>query len=160
VAYRDTLLGADYLEFLHDRLVLLREILADDGSIYVHVDVKIGHYVKVLMDKIFGEENFINHIVRIKCNPKNFSRAGYGNIHDMILFYSKSKSYVWNEAREEFSEDEIRRLFPKVDKSGRRYTTTPLHAPGETKSGVTGADCSTVKGELPASSQDGFLGSP
>jgi adenine-specific DNA-methyltransferase len=145
VAYRDTLLGADYLEFLHNRLVLLREILAEDGSIYVHVDIKIGHYVKVLMDKIFGEENFINHIVRIKCNPKNFSRAGYGNIHDMILFYSKSKSYVWNEAREEFSEDEIRRLFPKVDKLGRRYTTTPLHAPGETRNGVTGLPWRGIK---------------
>jgi adenine-specific DNA-methyltransferase len=145
VAYRDTLLGASYLEFLHDRLVMLREILADDGSIYVHVDVKIGHYVKVLMDKIFGEENFINQIVRIKCNPKNFSRPGYGNIHDMILFYSKSKSYVWNEAREEFSEDEVKRLFPKVDKSGRRYTTTPLHAPGETRNGVTGLPWRGIK---------------
>jgi adenine-specific DNA-methyltransferase len=145
LAYRDKLLGADYLKFLHDRLVLLREILADDGSIYVHVDVKIGHYVKVLMDKIFGEENFINNIVRIKCNPKNFSRPGYGNIHDMILFYSKSKSYIWNDSREAFSEDEIRRLFPKVDKSGRRYTTTPLHAPGETKSGATGLPWRGIK---------------
>jgi len=138
VAYKDKLLGVDYLNFLHDRIVLLREILADDGSIYVHVDVKIGHYVKILMDKIFGEENFINQIVRTKCNPKNFSRPGYGNIHDMILFYSKSKKYVWNDSREAFSEDEIKRLFPKVDKSGRRYTTTPLHAPGETKDGATG----------------------
>ena len=145
VAYRDKLLGADYLKFLHDRLILLREILADDGSIYVHVDVKIGHYVKILMDKIFGEENFINHIVRIKCNPKNFSRPGYGNIHDMILFYSKGKKYVWNDSREAFSENEIRRLFPKVDKSGRRYTTTPLHAPGETKSGATGLHWRGIK---------------
>jgi len=145
VAYRDTLLGASYLEFLHDSLILLREILADDGSIYVHVDVKIGHYVKVLMDKIFGEENFINQIVRIKCNPKNFSRHGYGNIHDIILFYSKSKKYVWNDSREAFSEEEIRRLFPKVDKLGRRYTTTPLHAPGETKSGVTGLPWRGIK---------------
>lgn len=138
MAYRDTLLGADYLKFLYDRFILLREILADDGSIYVHVDVKIGHYVKILMDKIFGEDNFINHIVRIKCNPKNFHRAGYGNIHDMILFYSKTQNYVWNDSSESFSEDDIRRLFPKVDKSGRRYTTTPLHAPGETQNGVTG----------------------
>ncbi len=138
VAYRDKILGADYLKFLHDRLVLLREVLADDGSIYVHVNVKIGHYVKVMMDKIFGEENFINQIVRIKCNPKNFPRAGYGNIHDMILFYSKSKNYVWNDSRIAFSEEEIKKLFPKVDKLGRRYTTTPLHAPGETKSGATG----------------------
>jgi len=145
VAYKDKLLGADYLNFLHDRIVLLREILADDGSIYVHVDVKIGHYVKVLMDKIFGEENFINHIVRIKCNPKNFSRPGYGNIHDMILFYSKTKNYIWNDSREAFSEEEIGRLFPKVDKSGRRYTTTPIHAPGETKSGATGLEWRGIK---------------
>ena len=145
VAYRDKLLGTDYLRFLHDRLILLREILAEDGSIYVHVDVKIGHYVKILMDKIFGEDSFINHIVRIKCNPKNFSRPGYGNIHDMILFYSKTKNYIWNESREAFSEEEIRRLFPKVDKSGRRYTTTPLHAPGETKSGATGLEWRGIK---------------
>ncbi len=139
MAYRDTLLGADYLKFLYDRLILLREILADDGSIYVHVDVKIGHYVKILMDKIFGEDNFINHIVRIKCNPKNFHRAGYGNIHDMILFYSKTQNYVWNDSRESFSEDDIRRLFPKVDKSGRRYTTTPLHALAKPKTALL--DC-------------------
>jgi len=145
VAYKDKLLGVDYLNFLYDRLVLLREILSDDGSIYVHVDVKVGHYFKILMDKIFGEENFINHIVRIKCNPKNFSRPGYGNIHDMILFYSKSKDYIWNDSREAFSEEEIRRLFPKVDQSGRRYTTTPLHAPGETKSGATGLPWRGIK---------------
>ena len=145
IAYSDKILGADYLKFLHDRLVLLREILADDGSIYVHVDVKIGHHVKVLMDKIFGEENFINQIVRIKCNPKNFSRHGYGNIHDMILFYSKSEKYVWNDSREAFSEEEIRRLFPKVDQSERRYTTTPLHAHGETKSGATGLPWRGIK---------------
>jgi len=138
VAYEDTLSGEAYIDSLRERLILLREILSEDGSIYVHVDTKIGHHVKVLMDEIFGAKNFINHIVRIKCNPKNFARKGYGNIHDMILFYSKGPNYVWNESREIPSEAEIRRLFPKVDRYGRRYTTTPLHAPGETQNGVTG----------------------
>jgi len=138
IAYRDTLSGAKYLEFLRERLILLREILADDGSIYLHIDCKIGHYVKVIMDEVFGPDRFINDITRIKCNPKNFERKAYGNIKDMILFYSKTSRYVWDDPREEFTEDDIKRLFPKVDKDGRRYTTTPLHAPGETKNGPTG----------------------
>jgi len=138
VAYEDRLMGAEYLEFLRKRLIFLRELLADDGSIYVHIDWKKGHYVKVLMDEIFGEVHFINDIARIKCNPKNFARPAYGNVKDMILFYSKTDSYIWNEARQEMTEDEIPTLFPKVDKDGRRYTTIPLHAPGETKNGPTG----------------------
>jgi adenine-specific DNA-methyltransferase len=96
------------------------------------------HYVKVLMDEIFGIENFRNNITRIKCNPKSFSRKAFGNITDAILFYTKSKSYVWNDARESFTEEQIKALFPKYDKNGRRYTTLPLHAPGETLNGVTG----------------------
>jgi adenine-specific DNA-methyltransferase len=137
-AYEDKLVGGDYLEFLRKRLVLLREILAEDGSIYVHIDCKIGYYVKVLMDEIFGHGRLINDITRIKCNPKNFARKGYGNIKDMILFYSKTDHYVWNEPRVEMIPEDMKRLFPKVDENGRRYTTVPLHAPGETRTGPTG----------------------
>jgi adenine-specific DNA-methyltransferase len=138
VAYVDKFTRAEYLSFLRERLILMREILADDGSIYVHTDCKIGHYVKVLMDEVFGEEHFINDITRIKCNPKNFERKGYGNIKDMILFYSKTDKYVWNGSLQDYTQEQIERLFPKVDKDGRRYTTNPLHAPGETKNGATG----------------------
>ena len=138
VAYQDTRTGAEYLEFLRERLILLHEILAVDGTIYVHIDCKVGHYVKVIMDEIFGPENFLNDIARIKCNPKNFARRAYGNIRDMVLVYSKTSEYVWNDPREEFTEQDIRRLFPRVDAQGRRYTTTPLHAPGETRNGPTG----------------------
>lgn len=137
-AYQDLLVGAEYLEFLRKRLILLKELLADDGSIYVHIDWKMGHYVKALMDEIFGQEHFINDIARIKCNPKNFERRGYGNIRDMILFYSKTNDYIWNSSLESYTKQQIQRLFPKVDKSGRRYTTNPLHAPGETANGPTG----------------------
>jgi adenine-specific DNA-methyltransferase len=138
IAYQDLLVGAEYLEFLRKRLILLKELLADNGSIYVHTDCKIGHYVKVLMDEIFGQEHFINDITRIKCNPKNFKRKGYGNIKDMILFYSKTDNFVWNGSYTNYTKEQLEKLFPKVDKDGRRYTTTPLHAPGETKNGPTG----------------------
>jgi len=138
IAYDDSMIGAEYLEFIRERLILLKELMSERGSIYFHIDYKIGHYVKVLMDEIFGEDNFINDITRIKCNPKNFNRRAYGNIKDLILFYSKTKNYIWNEQRIPFSEEDIKKLFKKVDKDGRRYTTIPVHAPGETKNGPTG----------------------
>lgn len=146
VAYSDTLKGAEFLEFLRERLAFIRELMADHASIYLHIDYKIGHYVKLVMDEIFGEKNFRNDITRIKCNPKNFARKGYSNIKDLILFYTKSDQFIWNEPSQEVKEQEIERLFPKADKDGRRYTTTPLHAPGETANGNTGK---AWKGLLP-----------
>ncbi len=137
IAYADTLRGCEFLEFLRERLILLRMLLSDKGSIYLHIDYKIGHYVKVIMDEIFGIENFRNDITRIKCNPKNFARKAYGNIKDLILFYSKTDNPIWNEPKIPYSEADKIRLFPKVDKNGRRYTTIPLHAPGQTKNGKT-----------------------
>ncbi len=135
VAYSDRLKGAEFVEFLRKRLILLRELLSARGSIYLHIDYKIGHYIKIMMDEVFGTDNFRNDITRIKCNPKNFNRVGYGNIKDLILFYSKTSDPIWNEPRERYSEKDIERLFPKTDRQGRRYTTVPIHAPGETERG-------------------------
>ena len=69
--------------------MLLRELLADTGSIYLHIDYKIGHYVKVLMDEVFGAKNFRNDITRIKCDPKNFRGKATATLqhqgHDPVL---------------------------------------------------------------------------
>ncbi len=137
IAYSDIIVGADFLEFLRERLIVLRELLSEKGSIYLHIDYKIGHYVKLIMDEVFGKNMFRNDIARIKCNPKNFNRRAYGNIKDLILFYSKSSAPTWNNPRIPFSEEDEKRLFKKIDENGRRYTTIPLHAPGETSSGNT-----------------------
>ena len=145
IAYTDTLVGEDFLEFLRERLILARELLSEQGSIYLHIDYKIGHYVKIIMDEVFGSENFRNDITRIKCNPKNFSRKAYGNIKDLILFYSKSKNPIWNEPYIPYSEEDIAKLYKKIDENGRAYTTVPLHAPGETKDGVTGGEFKGIK---------------
>lgn len=145
VAYTDCLRGEEFLEFIRERLILVRELMSDVASIYLHIDYKIGHYIKIIMDEIFGAENFRNDITRIKCNPKNFSRKAYGNIKDMILFYSKTKNIIWNEPRSTFSEDDKTRLFKKTDKNGRAYTTIPLHAPGETKNGATASEFKGMK---------------
>jgi len=138
LAYDDSLIGPEFLEFIRERLILLKELLSENGSIYFHIDYKIGHYIKVLMDEVFGKKNFLNDITRIKCNPKNFSRKAYGNVKDMILFYSKSGNHIWNNPKEKQSDEEIKRLFKKIDENGRRYATIPLHAPGETTNGATG----------------------
>jgi adenine-specific DNA-methyltransferase len=140
VAYSDTLLGDDFLEFLRERLFFLRELLSDHGSIYLHIDYKIGHYVKLIMDEVFGIKNFRNDITRIKCNPKNFQRKAYGNTKDLILFYSKAENPIWNDPTLPYSDDDIERLFKKTDKDNRKYTTIPLHAPGETTNGNTGRE--------------------
>jgi len=98
-AYQDKIAGADFLEFFRKRLVLLKALLSDDGSIYVHLDWKKTHYVKVLMDEVFGEQNFVREIIwRIgwisgyKSIAKNWIRN-----HETILFYAKrNSSFIFN----------------------------------------------------------------
>ena len=138
LAYSDVFDLETYIGFLEARVVVARDLLSAEGSFYIHTDTKVGHYVKVMMDRVFGRSNFRNEITRIKSNPKNFDRRAYGNIKDTVLFYTKGDSYIWNEPRVLQSAEVINQRYNKVDESGRRYTTTPLHAPGETKDGATG----------------------
>lgn len=145
IAYCDNLKGSNFLEFLRERLIFAKEILSEQGSIYLHIDYKIGHYVKIIMDEIFGIDNFKNDITRIKCNPKNFERTAYGNIKDLILFYSKSKKNIWNSPLVPYDDNDIEKLFSKTTPTGRRYTTIPLHAPGETKNGATSQEFKGMK---------------
>ena len=137
-AYSDKMSMDGYLEFLRERLIIMKELLSERGSIYLHIDYKIGHYVKIIMDEIFGFKNFKNDITRIKSNPKNFNRKAYGNEKDLILFYAKNyDKNIWNDIRIPLGKAEIETRFSKIDGNGRRYTTIPLHAPGETKNGNT-----------------------
>lgn len=138
-AYSDKLINSEFLEFLRKRLFILRELLSEKGSIYLHIDKKIGHYVKIIMDEVFGHKNFINDITRIKCNPKNFARNAYGNYTDMILYYAKNKDkQIWNEIKEKMIKSKRDELFPKTHLKFGNYTTNPIHAPGKTINGDTG----------------------
>lgn len=96
-AYQDKIAGAEFLEFLRKRLIFLRELLSQDGGIYVHLDWKKGHYVKTLLDEIIGEHNFRNEIIvrRIRKNIRERVRVrtlNYG--HDVIFFYAKSDAHL------------------------------------------------------------------
>jgi adenine-specific DNA-methyltransferase len=143
LAYSDKLTGEEYLSFIRNVLIMLKSVMKDDASIYFHIDYKVGHYIKILMDEIFGFKNFRNDIARIKCNPKNFSRRSYGNIKDLILFYAQG-NYTWNNPSQPHSKRDLERLFPKKDTRGM-YTTNPLHAPGETRDGASGLEWRGVK---------------
>jgi adenine-specific DNA-methyltransferase len=137
-AYHDVINGAAYLEFMRQRLILLRELLADDGSIYLHLDENMAFPGKILMDEIFGEKNFRNWITRKKCNPKNYTRRQYGNISDYILFYTKCDRYVWNQSFAAWTEVTAQKEYQYIEpESGRRYKKVPIHAPGVRK-GATG----------------------
>ena len=136
IAYNDKMPLDEYLNYIEEVLKLIKELLSDEGSIYLHIDCKVGHYIKIIMDRVFGIKNFRNDITRIKSNPKNFHRKAWGNQKDMILFYTKSDNNIWNNVVKPLTEEDKKR-FNKQDEKGR-YNTVPCHAPGETKDGVTG----------------------
>ncbi len=123
-AYTDTLVGAEFVEFLRKRLIFLRELLADDGSIYVHLDWKKAHYVKVVMDEVFGTENFLNDIIwhyggrGAKAVSRQFSRN-----HDIILLYRK-KDHIFNRT---FVDKRVQKKGHgfRQDERGRWFKTAP-----------------------------------
>lgn len=129
-AYTDDLRGADFVEHLRIRLVLLRELLADNGSIYVHLDSKMVCHLKIVMDEVFGPENFRNIITRKKCNPKNFTKKQYGNVSDYILFYSKTEECLWNRPVEAWTMERAKEYQYTEEETGRKFMKVPVHAPG------------------------------
>ncbi|WP_159729076.1 site-specific DNA-methyltransferase [Methylosinus sp. Ce-a6] len=136
-AYEDIYEQCEYLEFMRERLLFLHSLLADNGTIYVHLDAKMLFHVKILMDEIFGADNFRNCITRRKSNPKNFTRKQFGSVSDYILFYSKSASYVWNRVIEPWTEHRAREYQYVEPGTGRRFMKVPVHAPG-IRHGATG----------------------
>lgn len=145
-AYHDLLTGSDYIEFMRQRLIILRELLAEDGSIYLHLDENMVFHMKVIMDEVFGAKNFRNLITRRKSSHKNYTRKTYGNISDYILFYSKNDIYIWHRPIEQWTEERAKKEYTNVEPgTGRRYKKVPIHAPG-VRNGATG---STWRGMLP-----------
>lgn len=120
--YGDIWTNDEYLQFMYERFVLLRELLADDGSIYVHMDEKRSHYIKIVMDEIFGADNFQREIVwditvlsGFKTQAQNWIRG-----HDTIFFYSKTQDKLFNKLTQPHRKEYLDR-FNKTDKDGRKY---------------------------------------
>jgi len=104
-AYSAKRKGADFVEFLRRRIILLHELLADDGTICVRLDYHFGHYIKVILDEVFGKDNFINEIVINRVNKKGFASRGtfrarkYPIAHDSLYLYSKTNDYFFSSVK-------------------------------------------------------------
>lgn len=98
-AYQDKIVGAQFLEFLRKRLVLMRELLSDNGSIYVHVDWKKCHYVRALLDDVFEEQKFINEVIWYYTNKYGANSAAFDSFHNTLLRFGKSKQFIYERIR-------------------------------------------------------------
>jgi DNA modification methylase len=137
LAYRDTWgKGADsYVTMIYERLSLMKDLLATDGSIYVHCDWRVSSYMRLILDEIFGKESFRNEIIWKRSAIATNACTQFRNSHDTLLFYSKSKNNKFNIQYCGYTESS-KEHFNKCDENGR-YRTVPLMASGRTQ-GVSG----------------------
>lgn len=131
-AYSDTWSDgtASYLAMIVPRIVLMRELLKDSGSIYVHLDWHVGHYVKVVLDEIFGKENFRNEIIW-KRTTSHSDAASYGSVHDTIHFYSKSERERLNPVFQKYDESYVEAYYRYLDDDGRKFMSADLSGAGQ-----------------------------
>lgn len=126
LAYKDTWAGGtdSYLDMLYPRLQLMKRLLAEDGSIYVHLDWHVGHYVKVMMDEVFGEENFRSEIIWSYTGRLMYTPQKFNSKHDTIYFYSKSQLHRINEITEPIDREDYLRMKKQelhTDPDGREW---------------------------------------
>jgi DNA modification methylase len=132
-AYRDTWgKGIDsYLQMIYDRLVFIRDLLSDTGSLYMHLDYHVGHYVKIAADDIFGKENFLNEIVWQKIRTTKAQSVGFGNVHDTILVYKKASEVFFENQYVDFDPAYIESHYKKDPTTGRLFRTVSLLQKGQ-----------------------------
>ena len=118
-----------YLTMMAQRMGELHRVLKSTGSIYLHCDPKASHYLKLLMDSVFGAKNFRNEIIWKRQSAHNDAR-GYGSVHDVLLFYLKSDEFLWNPSYQPYDPEYIERYYKYTDSDGRRFMSGDLGASG------------------------------
>lgn len=129
-AYQDKVAGAEFVEFLRRRLVLMHELLSDDGTLYVHLDTRKSHYMKVILDEIFGEHRFMNEVIWRR-STAHASAEKYGAVHDTILIYTKSSDKIWNPPLAAMDQEYIDKYFRYDDGDGKKYWLEDATGAGE-----------------------------
>lgn len=139
-AYSDNYTIDEYVEEMRKRLEIMHQLLSSDGSIYIHLDNKMVFHIKLLMDEIFGINNFKGMITRKKCKTKNWTSLSFGNISDYILFYGKTNKTTWNKQYQSWDIEKAYKEYPYIEEgTGRRYKKVPIHAPG-IRNGACGSE--------------------
>jgi len=126
--YGDIWNKEDYLNWMYENLTAIKAVMSETASIYVHLDWHIGHYVKILLDEVFGEENFRNEIVWKRTTAHSDAQT-YGVNCDAIYFYSKREDFLFNEVFQPYS-DEYLTKFSRTDPDGRKWRDADLSAKG------------------------------
>jgi site-specific DNA-methyltransferase (adenine-specific) len=117
MAFDDKVIGSEYLQFMYERLILLRELLSDEGSIYLHCDWHKSHHLRFLLDEVFGEENFVNEVVwHYQQGIKG--QTSFGRKHDNIFVYSKTSVNIFNKIFLPTTDPDRYNL---IDEDGRNY---------------------------------------
>ena len=127
-----------YLIYMVQRLLHMKVILKPTGAIYLHCDPTAAHYIKVMMDGIFGHTNFRSEIVW-KRTSAHSSAKRYGPVHDTILYYTTSDKYTWNRLYQPYDPDYVETFFDQTDNDGRRYKRGDLTGAG-IRHGKTGLE--------------------
>ena len=128
-SYADRVDRAEFIEQLRERLIFMQEIIADDGTIYVHLDLKMSHFQKIVMDEIFDGGNFLNEIVWRRTYAHS-DASRFGQIHDSLLMYRKSSRNIFNKQYRDHTESYIKSHYGQIDQNGRRYRLVTLSAAG------------------------------
>ncbi len=134
VQYTDIWANDNYLQFIYERLLLLKELLSDDGNLWLHCDPRRGHYLKCLLDEVFGNEHFISQVVWRRSDAHSDTGQGakhLGAVHDMLLLYSKGTSYVWNDVYLPLPVSTVENWYRNVEpETGRRFNKADITGPG------------------------------
>jgi len=133
IAYRDTWgKGADsFIAMIFERLKLMHDLLADDGSIYVHCDYRVNSFMRLVLDEIFGKDNFISEIIWKRTGARASSKF-INPVHDLIYFYAKDIEKIkWNSYNTPYSEEYIEKYYTHTENDGRRFQDNSLIAPGK-----------------------------
>ena len=128
---------ASYLSMMAQRLDEMKRLLKPAGSIYLHCDPTASHYLKLLMDAVFGAAHYRNEISWRRSNPKSLSTVNFPNCRDIILRYSKSGGCTFNKVFGEHDPEYVRRAYKYTDPDGRRYRLLPLLNPNNDRPNLT-----------------------
>ena len=132
--YSDIWGNDNYLQFMYERLLLLKELLSNDGVFWLHCDTSRGHYLKCILDEVFGSDYFVNQVIWKRSDAHSDVGQGarhLGAIHDMLLIYTKSKDYIWNDIFLPLPESTVEKWYRHIEpETGRRYNQADMTGPG------------------------------
>lgn len=138
IQYTDIWANDNYLQFMYERLLLLKELLAEDGSIWLHCDPSRSHYLKIILDEVFGSDKFINEITWRRSAPKGLTGNQFPDAHDCIFYYCKDRNnHQWKKTHGLYSEEHIAKFRHMEIESGRKYMMDNLQNPNPNRPNLT-----------------------